>query len=129
MTTTIDPKLMLAEIAAGKHDLAAVQTAIRACLEKGLASIRWRLDLEGLSPIGDGELTLDELEVIERTVGVSWDQIDPIKSARCARAVIAAAYRRRGETPEAAAGLAGKLTMDQVVDAYRLVEARPADPS
>lgn len=126
---TVDPKLMLAEIAAGKHNLADVQKAIGACIEKGVASVRWRLELEGVDPIGDGELTLDELEAIERWIGVSWEHIDPIKSARCARAVITAAYRRKGLSPEDAAKAAGSHTMDQVVDAYKLVEARPADPS
>jgi len=78
------------------------------------------------------DLTLDEIEVVEADAGDSWLFIvqAPAKSAKHAKAVLAAVLRHGGMDPGEAAKLAGGLTLREVLDCFELVDDdRPVEHS
>lgn len=134
---TLDTKKVAAEIAQGHHDLTLIHEALAKCVRDGHRSLRWQLDVDSLGldlptlagQVTDGDLTLAECELVERQTKRTWKQIDPTDSAQMAQAVLRTVVASRGGVDHArAAELVGKLTVDQVTDAYRLVEVSPADP-
>ena len=69
------------------------------------------------------DLTLDEIEVIEAAAGEPWLFIvsAPAKSAKHAKAILAAVLRR-GMDADAAEAAAGAMTMREVLAAFELVD-------
>lgn len=122
----LDTGQIVAEIMAGSHDIARIQTAVWRFREQQQASIRWVIELPDCPRFGDGDLTLAEAAEVEKVARVQWAQIDPLQSASVAQAIAVVAYRRAGHPdPEKAAA---ELTTNQLIDAYKLEEQRPADP-
>ena len=69
------------------------------------------------------DLTLDEIAVIEADAGEPWLFIvsAPAKSAKHAKAILAAVLRR-GMDADAASAAAGAMTMREVLAAFELVD-------
>lgn len=95
------------------------------------ADYHWRIEFEGLPSVTTDELTLDEVEIVERVGGVPWVNINPRASLRVAKALLVVMAIRAGESEDAAFKRLSKLNLKQIKRAFIFVEGdmgdRPVD--
>ncbi len=109
---------------------AEIHTVLNAVMRRvmtGAVTTNWRLDIGDLSA-SEEDLTLDEAALLEEILApATWKEIDPLKSAHDAKALIGVLYRTRlGLTLEQAAERMKPLTVKQVMDAMsRTSEVNP----
>lgn len=79
----------------------------------------WQLTLDGHSLTGD-DMTLEECELVETITGTDWSRLNPVLSAKHARAVAQVVFARID--PEKAEERARHLTLAELMDGYQLIE-------
>lgn len=66
-------------------------------------------------------LTVDEAIAIEEQTGSTWQTINPMRSAKHAKAILAA-FMARDMGPEAATAKVGAMTVEEILDAIVWVD-------
>jgi hypothetical protein len=79
----------------------------------------WQLTLDG-HRISADDMTLAECETVEEITGDDWGRLNPVLSAKHARAIATVLYRRF--EPDKAERKAAELTVKELLDAYQIVE-------
>lgn len=89
---------------------------------------RWRVHLEGFPDITTDELTLDDIETAEKVASVPWVLINPLASAKEAKALLVLLLMRADVPETEALKAAGKVSLRQLAGAFRyeLPERQPA---
>lgn len=54
----------------------------------------WRITFDG-EVYREGDLTIGQAEVIEKETGLTWRQLNPLRSAACASAILAVCHSDR----------------------------------
>jgi hypothetical protein len=80
---------------------------------------RWRVHLEGFPDLTTDELTLDDIETVEKVCAVPWVLINPLASAREAKGLLAVLLIRGGVPEPEALKAAGKTTLKKLAGAFR----------
>lgn len=90
-------------IVAGDLDdgIGAIYEALQARFSDGTVGLTWSIKMPALDvEITEDDLTIDEAMLIEKVTGTNWAQIDPVRSAADARAILAVSLsQRNGLTP------------------------------
>ena len=87
----------------------------------------FRLEHDGQQLHGNTDsLTLDELDTAEQVSGIPWAAMNPLRSARVAKALMVLLLIRAGRGEDEALKIAADVTMEQLGDAFEFVP--PADP-
>ncbi len=122
---TPDADKLVQEILIGRHN-GALPEIIAACkLVDNGNRVHWRLAIEGLPEITTQNVTMYELDRVERLSGLSWVQIagDPLALMRITAALLSAVLiEREGLTPEQVKDRLQGLTADQVVAGFSYYE-------
>ena len=89
---------------------------------------RWRVKLEGFPEITTDDLTLDDIETAEKVAAVPWVMINPLASAKEAKALLTVMLMRAGVPEGEALKAAGKTTLRKLATAfvYELPDRQPA---
>jgi hypothetical protein len=83
-----------------------------------LADGRWRVALDGFPDVTTDELTLDDVEIAERVCGVPYVLINPLASAKEAKALLTVMLVRAGIPEGEALKAAGKTTLRKLATAF-----------
>jgi hypothetical protein len=89
---------------------------------------RWRIKLDGFPDVTTDELTLDDIETVEKVAGVPWVMINPLASAKEAKGLLTILLVRAGVAEDEALKAAGKTTLQKLAHAftYEMPERQPA---
>jgi hypothetical protein len=79
---------------------------------------RWRVHLDGFPDVTTDDLTLDDIETVEKVAGVPWVLINPLASAREAKGMLAVLLIRAGIPEAEALKAAGKTTLNKLANAF-----------
>lgn len=125
----VDTTKLQAEILAGRHD-AALQDLLVAVRKRVTDSDamawRWRITLDGETWTED-EVTLAELQVVERITGDSWLTLNPYRSAaHLAAFMFARLVRVAGMAEADARAKVDGLTLAEIAGAVEQYVARSA---
>lgn len=99
-------------------------------LRDGKWTVRLELDGSRVLERTTDDLTLNQVDVVERSCGIAWGFWDPTRSARTAVALFAVLLMVNGETEDKALKLAGELPAEKLRGAFTWEpadEPRPAD--
>lgn len=55
----------------------------------------WKITLEDGRVVPEDDLTIAEVEVMEERTGLTWRQLNPLRSASCAKAILSTLYEKR----------------------------------
>ena len=117
-------------IAAGDLDdsIGAIYEAMQTRFKEQAVGLTWSINLPALDiVITEDDLTIDEAMLIERMAGCTWGDIDPVRSANDARAVLAACLsQRQNLTPEQATE---RLKSVRVTDYLRAIKREVLAPA
>jgi hypothetical protein len=80
---------------------------------------RWRVHLDGFPDVTTDELTLDDIETAERVCGVPWVLINPLASAKEAKALLALLLMRADVPEQEALKAAGRTSLRKLAGAFR----------
>lgn len=80
---------------------------------------RWRVHLDGFPDLTTDELTLDDIETVEKVCSVPWVLINPLASAKEAKGLLAVLLIRAGVPEQEALKAAGKTTLKKLATAFR----------
>jgi len=80
---------------------------------------RWRVELEGFPAITTDELTLDDIEIVEKIAGVPWVMINPLATAKEAKGMLTVMLVRAGIPEGEALKAAGKTSLRKLATAFR----------
>lgn len=108
---------VLDDIKAGRLDesIEAIIDAITARVTGGAVVMRWHVRLGDLDATEE-DLTIDEAYRIEQESGGNWNDIDPLRSAAHARALLMVLFQtRRGLPYDEAVFEAGQLTVAETL--------------
>jgi hypothetical protein len=78
----------------------------------------WLVTLDGYPTVSTNDLTLDEVEVVERVCGVPYSLLNPLASVKVAKALFVVLAMRAGETEDAAVARLGKLSLRALHSAF-----------
>lgn len=112
---------VVADITAGRCDgsIDLIFEAVADRIRSGSVVMEWHLRVDDLD-VSEADLTLDEAYRIEGEAGGNWRDINPLTSARDARAVIVSVLQtRKGLSYDEAVFRVGQLTVAEVVDSIR----------
>jgi hypothetical protein len=92
---------------------------------------RWRIKLDGFPDVTTDELTLDDIETVEKVAGVPWVMINPLASAKEAKGLLTILLVRAGVAEDEALKAAGKTTLQKLAHAftYEMPDRQPATGS
>lgn len=77
----------------------------------------WQLTLEDGQVVREDDLTIAEVEAMEERSGLTWRQLNPLRSAAVAKAILSTLYERRdGLTRDAADKKVDEMKSSTVVD-------------
>jgi hypothetical protein len=79
---------------------------------------RWRVHLDGFPDVTTDELTLDDIEQVEKVCGIPWSLINPLASAKEAKGMLALLLMRAGKPEDEALRAAGKTPLRQLAAAF-----------
>jgi hypothetical protein len=117
-------------IAAGDLDgeLSTVLEAIQMRFAEGAAAMTWSINLPDLDlVIHENDLTLNEAMLIEKMLGTTWANIEPVTSASHCRAILAVCLSQRQElTPDEANDKLKALRVVELLSAIKRTEVSPA---
>lgn len=82
----------------------------------------WRVDLDGYPSITTDELTLDEVELVEKVAGVPWVAINPTNSLRCAKALFVVMAVRAGVDEDEALKSVSAMTLKKIKRSFTFVQ-------
>jgi len=78
----------------------------------------WIVHLDGYPAVSTNDLTLDEVEVVERVCETPYSLLNPLASVKIAKALFVVLAMRAGETEEAAITRLGKLSLRALHTAF-----------
>jgi hypothetical protein len=110
---------ILEDIAAGKADgdLNAIAEAIGNRVMAGAVASRWKIELDGMT-VTEDDITLDEAALVQEAAGIVWRNLDPLRSAVHARALILVCLQtRKGLTEDEAKGRTATLGALETIEA------------
>lgn len=81
----------------------------------------WETRVDGKWHSSD-DLTLDELDVVEKASGIGWGFLNPIRNAATARTLLALWYVKEGRTDEEAKAAIAALTNKTLKVTFRYVD-------
>ena len=117
-------------IAAGDLDgeLGTVLEAIQTRFAEGAAAMTWAIKLPELDlEIHENDLTLNEAMLIEKMIGTTWANIEPVTSASHCRAILAVCLSQRQDlTAEEASDKLKTLKVVDLLSAIKRTEVNPA---
>jgi len=89
---------------------------------------RWRVHLEPHPDITTDDLTLDDIELVEKVCNVPWVLINPLASAKEAKGMLTVLLMRAGVPEDEALKAAGKTPLRKLATAftYELPDRQPA---
>jgi hypothetical protein len=89
---------------------------------------RWRVSLEGFPDVTTDELTLDDIEIAEKIAGVPWVIMNPLASAKEAKALLTLLLINAGIPETEALKAAGKTSLRKLAGAfhYEVPDRQPA---
>jgi hypothetical protein len=79
---------------------------------------RWRIHLDGFPDVTTDELTLDDIELVEKVCSVPWVMINPLASAKEAKGMLTVLLLRAGIPEQEALKAAGKTTLRKLAAAF-----------
>ena len=85
----------------------------------------WRIVFDGSQVVSD-ELTVGELEAVEKAAGAPWSLLNPLKSVQQAKAFLGVLMVRSGLTDEQMTERVGRLTLGDIKEAFQYVPDDPA---
>lgn len=130
----VDIAKVTAEILAGRHDseLTDLLKAVRARVDAETAlAYRWKITLDDDEWTED-EVTLGEVQVVEKITGLSWLQLSPLNSARQLAAYLFARFTRiNGMSTEDAQARVDAMTVEELAGSVSqyVKAAAPKDSS
>lgn len=77
----------------------------------------WKIRLDEVEFSSD-DLTLEELEAVEETSGEPWSMLNPVRSVKSAKALLAVALMRAGVPDEEIGQRLGALTVKDIKDVF-----------
>lgn len=80
---------------------------------------RWRVHLDGFPDVTTDELTLDDIDTVEKVCGVPWVLINPLASAKEAKGMLTVLLVRAGIPEDEALKAAGKTPLPKLAKAFR----------
>ena len=83
-----------------------------------LADGRWRVHLEPYPDVTTDDLTLDDIGKAEEVCGIPWVLINPLASAKEAKAMLVLLLLRAGVAEEEALAVAGRTGLRQLATAF-----------
>jgi hypothetical protein len=86
------------------------------------SEFHWRVDLDGYPSITTDELTLDEVELVEKVAGVPWVAINPTNSLRCAKALFVVMAVRAGVAEDEAIKSVSSMTLKKIKRSFTFVQ-------
>lgn len=110
---------VLDDIKAGRLDgsITDIIDAITDRVREGAVIMRWHVRLGDLD-VTEDDLTIDEAYQVERESGGNWRDINPLKSAAHARALLVALFQtRKNLSYDEAVFAVGQLTVAATLDA------------
>lgn len=117
-------------IAAGDLDdgMGAIYDAMQTRFREQAVGLSWSITMPELDiEISEDDLTIDEAMLIERMAGCQWGEIDPVRSANDARAVLAACLsQRQNLTAEQATEKLKGITVVEFLKAVKREVITPA---
>jgi hypothetical protein len=89
---------------------------------------RWRVRLEGFPDVTTDELTLDDIETVEKVAGVPWVMVNPLASAKEAKGLLTILLMRAGIPENEALKAAGRTPLRKLAGAFafELPDRQPA---
>lgn len=87
-----------------------------------LPSFHWRVELEGYPAITTDELTLDEVELVEKVSGIPWVAINPTSSLKSAKALFVVMAVRAGVSEDEALKLVSAMTLKKIKRSFTFVQ-------
>lgn len=89
---------------------------------------RWRIRLEGFPDVTTDELTLDDIETVEKVASVPWVMINPLASAKEAKGLLCVLLMRAGIPEGEALKAAGRTPLRKLATAfnYEMPDRQPA---
>jgi hypothetical protein len=92
---------------------------------------RWRIRLKGYPDVTTDELTLDDVEIAEKVAGVPWVLLNPLASAKEAKAFLTLTLMRAGVTEDEALKAASKTPLSDLASAFtfEMANRQPATTS
>ncbi len=79
---------------------------------------RWRIRLDGFPDVTTDDLTLDDLETVEKVAGTPWVLINPLASVKEAKALLTVLLMRANVPETEALKAAGKTPLRQLAGAF-----------
>lgn len=91
---------------------------------------RWVVQLDGFPPLTTDDMTLEDVELAERVCNVPWVLLNPLASAKEAKAFLAILLVRSGVPEDEAVKAATKTPMPKLARAFRYeLPERKAQPA
>jgi hypothetical protein len=81
----------------------------------------WRLHLDGVPDVTTDELTLDDVEIAERVCDVPYPLLNPLASARQAKALLTVLLVRAGRSEDEALETASRTPLRVISQAFTWV--------
>lgn len=81
----------------------------------------WRLHLDGVPDVTTDDLTLDDVEIAERVCGVPYVMLNPLASAKEAKALLTVLLVRAGRTEDDALEAARRTPLRVISRAFTWV--------
>lgn len=88
----------------------------------------WIVTLEGYPEVSTNDLTLDEVEIVERVCEVPYSLLNPLSSVKIAKALFVVLAMRAGEAEDAAIKRLGKLSLKALHGAFRFDPGEQGPP-
>lgn len=83
----------------------------------------WSLTIDG-RVFREGDLTIDEAEAMEKATGLTWRQLNPLRSASAAKGIVQVIYQRHfGMSEDQARKTIGEKSVDEVIDMVGVYDA------
>jgi hypothetical protein len=98
-------------------------------LRDGKWTVRLELDDGRVLERDTDDMTLNQVDVVERACGFAWGYWDPPRSARTAVALFAVLLMVDGDTEDKALKLAGELPASKLRDAFTWVPPEESLPA
>jgi hypothetical protein len=89
---------------------------------------RWRIRLDGFPEVTTDDLTLDDIETAEKVCGVPWVLINPLASAKEAKALLVLLLLKAGIPEDEALKAAGRTPLTGLARAFSY-EMPPRQPA
>ena len=91
------------------------------------ADYHWRVEFDGYPPVTTDEMTLDEVEMIERVTDTPWVNLNPRASMKVAKAMVVVLAMRAGMAENEAFEQLGSMNLKSIKRTFIFVEGDAGD--